>query len=150
VADPESSTTTVTTVSTPPSNGTSVADAASLIAAVATLVAGSTSTIMARLDENARGASERWRIHDLELERNRETITAKFLKIEKALDEHIVIANAHFAREHDQDLVMRARVQPVRSGVAWIVANWKTVGLVVALVIGWVLLGVESVEHILP
>jgi len=151
--EPEHSTTTVTTVSTPPvvgGNGTGVAEAANLIAAVATLVSGSTSTIMARLDENSRGATERWRQHDAELERNREAITAKFIKLEKALDDHIVIASVHFARQHDDDLVMRARVQPVRTAGAWIVANWKTVGLIAALIISWVLLGVESVEHILP
>lgn len=142
----------------PPING--VGDAAALIAAVATLVAGSTQTIMARLDENARGATERWRLHDEELARNRAAITAKFEKIENeltaevnrvesALEAHLVIANAHFQREHDDDLVLRARIQPVRSGVAWIVANWKTVGLVLAMLVGWILLGVESVEHVI-
>ena len=109
------------------SNGAGVADAAALIAAVATLVSGSTQTIMARLDENARGATERWRLHDEELSRNRASITAKFLKIETALDDHTTVANAHFAREHDDDLVMQARVRPVQIGVAWAANHWKDI-----------------------
>ena len=141
-----------------PSLNGSVGDAAALIAAVATLVSGSTATIMARLEENSRGATERWRLHDEELARNRAAITAKFEKIEReleaevqrverALEEHLVVANAHFQREHDDDLVLRARIEPVKSGVAWITANWKTVVLVVGLIAGWILLGVESMEH---
>ena len=120
----------------PAPNGNNVADAAALIAAVATLVAGSTQTIMARLDENSRGASERWRLHDEELARNRETITAKFLKIESALDAHIVIANQHFGREHDDDLVMQARVRPVRLGVAWMARHWKDLAILAVAVLG--------------
>lgn len=144
----------------PPTLNGSVGDAAALIAAVATLVSGSTATIMARLEENSRGATERWRLHDEELGRNRTAITAKFEKIEReleaeikrveqALEAHLVVANVHFQREHDDDLVLRARIQPVKSGVAWLIANWKTVALFVALLVSWILLGVESIEHVI-
>lgn len=136
-----------------------VGDAAALIAAVATLVSGSTATIMARLEENSRGATERWRLHDEELARNRTAITAKFEKIEtelqgeikrveQTLEAHLVVANAHFQREHDDDLVLRARIQPVKTLAQWVTVNWKTIGLVLAMLLGWILLGVESVEHL--
>jgi len=133
----------------PAPNGNNVADAAALIAAVATLVAGSTQTIMARLDENSRGASERWRLHDEELARNRETITAKFLKIESALDAHIVIANQHFAREHDDDLVMQARVRPVRLGVAWMASHWKDIAILLVGILGFLAVAADLASRYL-
>jgi hypothetical protein len=153
----ESSTTTVTTVSTPPVVG-NVVEATSLIAAVATLISSSTATIMARLDALERGETTRWRLHDEELERNRATITAKFEKIEtelaaeivrveQALEAHLVVANAHFAREHDDDLVMQARIRPVRTAGQWIVKNWKTIALVIALITTTILAWVEGIEH---
>jgi hypothetical protein len=144
--EPEATTTTVTTTTGPTS---SVADAASLIAAVATLVAGSTATIITRLDALERGETTRWRLHDEELERNRKTITTKFEKIEnelaaeivrveKALEAHLVVANAHFARERDEDLVMDGRVRPIRTGVAWLVANYKNIVILLIGILGFI------------
>ena len=80
-------------------NGNSVAT--SLITAVATLVASSTATIMARLDALERGEMDRWRLHDEELARNRLAIAAKFLAVEERLDAHMAVANEHFGRQHD-------------------------------------------------
>ena len=128
---------------------TSVAEATGLIAAVATLISSSTSTIMARLDALERGETTRWRLHDEELERNRATITEKFEKIEtelaaeivrveQALETHLKIANIHFAREHDDDLVMQGRVRPIKTGVAWIVANYKNIVILLIGILGFV------------
>ena len=119
-------------------NDNAVVEASSLIAAVAALIASSTATIMARLDAMERSETTRWRLHDEELERNRATITAKFekvenelaaeiVRVEKALEAHLVLANIHFAREHDDDLVMQGRVRPLKAGASWIAANYKSV-----------------------
>ena len=105
----------------------SVADATGLIAAMASLLNTSTQTILAQLAQNSAGAAERWKIHDAELERNRAAIVARFLVIETALDEHLQVANAHFAKEHDEDIVMDARIRPVKTGAAWLVANWRSI-----------------------
>jgi len=131
-------------------NGNPVVEASSLIAAVAALIAGSTATIMARLDALERSETTRWRLHDEELERNRATITAKFEKIEtelaaeivrveKALEAHLVLANIHFAREHDDDLVMQGRVRPLKAGIAWIGANYKNALIALFAVLGFLL-----------
>ena len=135
--EPEHSTTTVTTVSTPPvGNGSSLADAASLIAAVATLVAGSTHTIMARLDENSRGASDRWRLHDEQLADNTRRVVTRFEAIERAMLTTEQALRQHLDAQHDEDLVMQARVRPVRLGVAWMVAHWKDLAILAVAVLG--------------
>lgn len=159
----EHSTTTVTTVSTPPATApvvNGIGEAASMIAAVATLVAGSTATIMARLDENSRAAADRWKLHDDELSRNRIAITAKFEKVEKELQveieilekelaAHLVVANAHFAREHDDDLVMQARVRPVQIGLQWAVNHWKDIVILVIGVLGLMAVTADVVSRYL-
>ena len=118
----------------------SVAETTALINVFAGMLNSSTQLIIARLDDNARMASERWVRHDAELERNRELVVARFLNVECALDAHLMVANAHFAKEHDEDLVMDARVQPVKTSLAYVAAHWKTAALVVLSVVG--LLGV--------
>ena len=131
-------------------NGNPVVEASGLIAAVAALIASSTATIMARLDALERGETTRWRLHDEELERNRATITAKFekvenelaaeiVRVEKALEAHLVLANIHFAREHDDDLVMQGRVRPLKTGIAWIGANYKNALIALFAVLGFLL-----------
>ena len=117
-------------------NGNTVVEATSLITAVATLISGSTATIMARLDALERGELERWRLHDEELARNRLVIAAKFLAVEERLDAHMVVANAHFGRQHDDDLAMDARVRPVRIGAAWAASHWKDIAILAVAVLG--------------
>lgn len=100
--------------------------------------------IIARLDVNSAGATERWAKHDAELAENTKRVVARFLLIEKSLDEHMVIANDHFAREHDSVLVSAARQRPVRLTVAWLAANWKD--LVILAVGILVVLGILGIE----
>ena len=100
--------------------------------------------IIARLDQNSAGATERWAKHDAELAENTKRIVARFLLIEKCLDDHIVIANAHFGREHDAVLVSAARQRPVRLTISWLAANWKD--LVILAVGALVVLGILGIE----
>ena len=100
--------------------------------------------IITRLDQNSAGATERWAKHDAELAENTKRIVARFLLIEKCLDDHIVIANAHFGREHDAVLVSAARQRPVRLTISWLAANWKD--LVILAVGALVVLGILGIE----
>jgi len=100
--------------------------------------------IIARLDLNSAGATERWAKHDLELAENTKRVVARFLLIEKSLDDHIQIANDHFAREHDATITSAARQRPVRLTVAWLAANWKD--LVILAVGILVVLGILGIE----
>ena len=100
--------------------------------------------IIARLDQNSAGATERWAKHDLELAENTKRVVARFLLIEKSLDDHIQIANAHFGREHDATITSAARQRPVRLTIAWLAANWKD--LVILAVGILVVLGILGIE----
>jgi len=127
---------------------TSVADAAALIAAVATLVSGSTATIMARLDENARGATVRWQLHDDELTKNTSRVVTRFDSVEKSL---LIVEKSleqHLDGHHDNDVAMDARVRPVRDGVRWVSDHWKTVGLIVALFAGWFVVVADHIPRL--
>ena len=115
-----------------------------LIALIDTRLGRTEDRIIARLDANSTGATERWVKHDAELAENVLRTTNRFLLIERALDDHIQIANAHFGREHDAVLVSAARQRPVRLTISWLAANWKD--LVILAVGALVLLGILGVE----
>ena len=114
----------------------SVAEVTGLVNLFTSMLATSTAQIIARIDANSSAESERWRKHDAELDRNREQVVERFLKVENALDRHLQVANAHFTKEHDEDLVMDARVRPVRVSLAYVAGHWKTVLLVLLSVLG--------------
>jgi len=104
-----------------------VSEVTGLVNLFTSMLSTSTAQIIGRIDDNARVETERWTRHDVDLERNREAIVARFLKVETALDSHLMVANIHFAKEHDEDLVMDARVRPVRSAGDWLARNWRTI-----------------------
>jgi len=106
------------------------------VAAVAALISGSTQTIVSRIDAMERSENDRWRLHDEELERNRTTVTTKFLKIEAQLDAHIKIANDRWAKEHDDDVRMDARIRPLRGSIAWLWTQRRDIVIVLVGIIG--------------
>lgn len=129
-------------------NGNGSPDAA-WVAAIAALIAGSTQTIVSRIDAMERSENDRWRLHDEELERNRTTVTSKFLKIEAQLDAHIKIANDRWAKEHDDDVRMDARVRPVQIGVAWAVNHWKDIVILLVGIVGLLAIAADVVSRYL-
>ena len=112
------------------------AETATLLTLIDARLARMEDRIIARLDLNAAGAAERWRLHDEQLERNTKAVTAKVVEIEERLDAHLVIANAHFGRQHDDDIAMDARVRPVRIGAAWAASHWKDIAILAVAVLG--------------
>jgi hypothetical protein len=119
-------------------NGTSLT--ATDVTALVTLMSGMLDRmegrIIGRLDDNAQGAAERWERHDKELAANTKRITDRFMVIEAALDEHLQVANIHFAKEHDSEIATEARVKPVRTAAGWLWANWKTIVLILFALLG--------------
>ena len=129
----------------PQANGRlSSTEVTALIALIDTRLGRTEDRIIARLDANSTGATERWVKHDAELAENVLRTTNRFLLIERALDDHIQIANAHFGREHDAVLVSAARQRPVRLTISWLAANWKD--LVILAVGVLVVLGILGIE----
>ena len=129
----------------PQANGRlSPTEVTALIALIDTRLGRMEDRIIARLDQNSAGATDRWAKHDAELAENTKRIVARFLLIEKCLDDHIVIANAHFDREHDAVLVSESRRRPVRLTLSWLGANWIAIALFVISLLA--ILGILGAE----
>jgi hypothetical protein len=83
--------------------------------------------IIARLDQNSAGATERWVKHDAELAENTKRVVARFMVVEADLLTVSKSIDVHLAREHDAAIALNARVKPVKSTLRWVVVNWRSV-----------------------
>jgi hypothetical protein len=111
-----------------------------LIAHMTDLLSKMENRIMERLDDNSRGATERWAKHDRELEQNTKRVIARFEIIEADLLTVSKALEAHLDKEHDEELATQARVKPIRTVGLIVVQNWKSIALAIfALlgIIGW-------------
>lgn len=83
--------------------------------------------LIAKMDENSHGAAERWKRHDDELAANTKRIVERFEKLELALDQHIQVANAHWAKEERDDIATEARIKPLKGMAGWLWRNWRDI-----------------------
>lgn len=114
-----------------------VPEVMSLITLFTNLLQAMEHRILSRMDESSLAAAARWKLHDEELERNRIAITARFERNEKAMRELEEALENLLQREHDEDLVVEARVRPVKTVFGWLWAHWRDlvllfIGLVAA------------------
>ena len=91
--------------------------------------------LITKMDDNSKLASERWIKHDLDLERNRATLIARFEKLEHAVLTVEQSLQAHLDKEHDEELTVQARIKPVKNILDYTVRNWRTIALWVMLVL---------------
>jgi len=106
--------------------------------------------LIAKLDENSRGATERWNKHDRELEQNREAIVGRFVKVEGSILKVETCLDAHLDKEHDEELATKARVQPVVLSAQYVSRNWKTILLVLFSLAAFVGLADETAIRVFP
>ena len=108
------------------------------------------SRLVAKMDDNARSASERWVRHD-ELQRERDKLSDdRFALVERNLQEHVEKARQYMQSRHDAEVRSAARVKPVLTAAQYVVANWRSMALLVlvALVIlGYVSGDVRQLVH---
>ena len=130
-------------------NGLSGADMLALVSHITGLLSEMEGRIMGRLDRNAAGATERWQLHDAQLEANTKRNVERFAKIEAALDAHILVLNAHLDREHDQEIALDARVRPVRTSVAWIIEHWGSILLFLFGLLGFLAIAADVIARYL-
>jgi hypothetical protein len=122
----------------------SVTEVTALISLIDVRLGRMEDRIIARLDANSAGATERWVKHDRELDENTKRVVARFLLVEKALDDHLQVANVHFAKDHDDELLSAARQRPLRLTVAWLVSNWMQIALFLISILA--ILGILGIE----
>lgn len=87
--------------------------------------------LVSKMDDSSRRAAERWVKHDLDSERLLKDIEHRFDTIEKALRDHVLIAEKRWAEDHDEELVLQARIKPVTSFATYIARNWRTILLII-------------------
>lgn len=91
--------------------------------------------LVAKMDDNSRLASDRWVKHDRDLDANRKILIDRFEKLEEAILTVEKTLQAHLDKEHDEELVVQARIKPVKSLLDYTVRNWRTIALWVMLIL---------------
>ena len=110
-----------------PSAQLSPTEVTALITLIDTRLGRMEDRIIARLDQNSAGATERWVKHDAELAENTKRVVARFMVVEADLLTVSKSIDVHLAREHDAAIALNARVKPVKSTLRWVVVNWRSV-----------------------
>lgn len=98
--------------------------------------------LIAKIDETSRLAAERWAAHDLERLTFRELDAKRFEKLEQAIFTVEITLKQHLDKERDEDLVLDARVRPIKSVGGYIIHNWRTLLLAILAVLA--ILGITS------
>jgi len=111
----------------PPGSALTGTDMLSLIARIDDMLGKMEGRIMDRLGDNASAAAERWKLHDIASERTISGIRAEVAILRADLIEHLRIANLHFDKEEHDQIILDARVKPVKTTVQWLVSNWPKV-----------------------
>ena len=76
-----------------------------------------------RLDANTLAATDRWKLHEEAESREHKSLLDMILVVQRDLDSHLLVANAHFQREQKSDIAMDARVRPLR----WVLVNRRDI-----------------------
>lgn len=97
--------------------------------------------LIREMERNASASRERWAIWEKLHNDYREETTRRLAALEATVHDH------HAEAERSR-LIAEARVKPVRTAASYLVEHWRTVALIVALILGWLLAGVESIEHL--
>lgn len=107
------------------------------------------SRLVAKMDSNSRAATERWAMHDRDLEVNTKRVIERFEKLEKWIGTLDSALQAHLDKEHDEELVLDARVKPVKTLAQYTSKNWKTILLVAIAVFGALGFAGENLQTLL-
>lgn len=133
-----------------PSNGSmSVTEVTGLVQLFNNQLLAMEGRLVAKMDDNSRLASERWVRHDQELEANTRRIVKRFEEIEKSILVIETTLESHLKKEHDEELVVQARVRPVVTVAQYVAKNWRTIALIAALITTGLLAWTETFEHML-
>jgi len=144
-----------------PSNGSmSVTEVTGLVQLFNNQLLAMEGRLVAKMDDNSRMASERWVKHDHDRERILEDIEKRFGKLEaemckqtaslaEDLKAHVAIADAYWAKERDEELILDARLTPVKGAVAYLRRNWKTILLVIVSILAVLGFSANTLEEIL-
>lgn len=130
VTDHEDATPALSSLVPPQPVALTSAEITGLIGLFQTMLDRTERNILDRLDDNAKGAADRWRKHDDELATNTKRVVERFEKVEAAIATAVATLQAHLDREHDEDVRLDARLRPIRGSVAWLWAQRRDIVIV--------------------
>jgi hypothetical protein len=108
----------------------SVMDVTALVSMFGGMLSAMEGRILDRMRENSSAATDRWKLHDDQLARDREAVIGRFVKVENRVEEVNVSVTAHHRQAHERDLVTQARVKPIKTLTGWVWANRNSLLLV--------------------
>lgn len=117
----------------------SAADVTALVTLFSGMLDAMERRIINRLDQNATGASERWKAHEKE-----------HTDADKRLCDMQDLLSDHLNAERDEDLIAQARVAPVKTAFGWFVGNWRTVMLFIFAALAIVGFIGDAIHGMLP
>ena len=100
-----------------------VVETTGLLALLHTMLGEMERRLVERLEANALGATDRWKLHEEAESREHKSLLDMILVVQRDLDSHLLVANAHFQREQKSDIAMDARVRPLR----WVLVNRRDI-----------------------
>jgi len=100
-----------------------VVETTGLLALLHTMLGDMERRLVERLEANALGATDRWKLHEEAESREHKSLLDMILVVQRDLDSHLLVANAHFQREQKSDIAMDARVRPLR----WVLVNRRDI-----------------------
>ena len=100
-----------------------VVETTGLLALLHTMLGDMERRLVERLEANALAATDRWKLHEEAESREHKSLLDMILVVQRDLDSHLLVANAHFQREQKSDIAMDARVRPLR----WVLVNRRDI-----------------------
>ena len=100
-----------------------VVETTGLLALLHTMLGDMERRLIQRLEDNSLGATDRWKLHEEAESREHKSLLDMILVVQRDLDSHLLVANAHFQREQKSDIAMDARVRPLR----WVLVNRRDI-----------------------
>ena len=100
-----------------------VVETTGLLALLHTMLGEMERRLVERLEANALAATDRWKLHEEAESREHKSLLDMILVVQRDLDSHLLVANAHFDREQKSDIAMDARVRPLR----WVLVNRRDI-----------------------
>lgn len=110
-------------VSTPPS--WTAGDVLGVVSVFERMLASMEHRLIDKFEDGSRNANERWVQH----ERDRVGLDSRFEKLETRLHDIETTLTEHLVHEREEDLIIQARVRPVKNGFAWLWLHWRDVAL---------------------
>ena len=125
------------TIDVPPSGGMSIADVTGILHLFEQMLLSMEARIVRKFEESAKLSDSQWAKHDAEADRTLKRMDDRFVKIEQQLLTVDTALESHLVREREEDIIMDARVKPVKNAFTWVAIHWRDIVLLLVALLGF-------------